>query len=131
MVKKECQGNGLMTRLVGYEIGKSRPEAVAARTQNPCVLDLMKYLCRSDALFPYSGAPQGKCEQVSRPLAYEFLGMKNFDPQTLIGVATYGGCLYGNGVPRSFDQKSNAFFERIDVDRGDSILLLGEVDDGR
>lgn len=128
IVKKEYQGNGLMTALVTYEITKSRPEIVAARTQNPCILDLMKRVCRRDALYPYSGTPQGKCRLVTSFLAYEFLRMKNFDPNTLVDIATYGRCLYGGGAPRSIYRESNGFFEKINVFRGDSILFVGEVD---
>lgn len=55
---------------------------------------------------------------------------KGANSETLIGVGTYGGCLYGNGVPRSKHEETNKFFERINALRGDSFLFIGEVKDG-
>jgi len=51
----------------------------------------------------------------------------SFNPETLIDIGTYGGCLYEKGVPESHCQESNKFFERINSERGDSILFVGEV----
>lgn len=127
VVKAEYQGNGLMKKLITYEVKESKPKILAARTQNPCILDLMKGFCKKDALYPYSGIPQEKCRLVSDFLSLRFLKMKNFNPKTLIDIGTYGRCLYRNGVPKSYYQESNDFFERINSKRGDSILFVGEV----
>jgi len=127
VVKADYQGNGLMKKLITYEVKESKPEILVARTQNPCILDLMKGFCKKDVLYPYSGIPQGKCRFVADFLSSRFLKMKNFNPGALIDIGTYGRCLYGNGMPKSYYQESNNFFERINSERGDSILFIGEV----
>lgn len=124
MVKRAFQGNGLMGDLVSLEIETSRPGVLIARTQNPCILDLMRGFCREDKLYPLAGSPEGYCRVV-----VDFLSATKggFDTGTLIGIGTYGRCLYGDGVPKSRHRDSNLFTERINPERGDSILFVGEV----
>jgi len=124
MVKRDFQGNGLMKDLISLEIGLSKPRVLVARTQNPCILDLMKSFCEKEKIYPFTGFPKGDCQTVS-----EFLNINRggFDSKTLIGLGTYGRCLYGDGVPKSNHPQSNLFMERIDPQMGDSILFIGEV----
>lgn len=128
MVRKAYQGNGLMTTLLDFEINRSRPAVLTARTQNPCILDLMREFCKRQ-LHPFTGAPKGECKAVS-----DFListQMRGMDPESLIGAGLYGRCLYGNEMPMSRHPESNRFFdERINSKRGDAVLLVGEVDCG-
>lgn len=128
MVRRAYQGNGLMTALLDFEINRSRPTVLTARTQNPCVIDLMGEFCKNQ-LYPFTGAPKGKCKVVSD--FFISTQIKSIDPESLIGIGLYGRCLYGDGVPRSRHPESNRFFdERINSERGDAVLLVGRVDHG-
>lgn len=126
MVEKSRQRNGLMRNLIAYEISQSKPEFLAARTQNPCILDLMKEFCANEEFYPLVGPPQGESRVIFQYLA-KFMGMSNMDPESLIGKGTYGRCLYGNGVPLSSNSESNRFFSQIDPQKGDSILFIGRI----
>jgi len=126
MVEKSRQGRGLMKSVVDCEINQLNPPVLAARTQNPCMLDLMKQVCNSGELYPYCGAPRGKCRLILPGLT-KLMGMTNLDPETLIGTGTYGRCLYGGGVPQSRHEESNRFFSQIDSQKGDSILFIGRA----
>ncbi len=124
IVKRTFQGNGLMKDLISLEIALSRPRILIARTQNPCILDLIKGFCCEDKFYPLAGSPEGDCRVV-----VDFLSASKggFDSENLIGTGTYGRCLYGDGVPKSRRQDSNLFMERINPERGDSVLFIGEV----
>lgn len=124
MVRETYQARGLMRNLIAFEIDESKPQVLVARTQNPCVFDLMRKFCDESNLYPYGGPPRLGCRTVSK---FMISKMGNIDLDTLIGNGTYGRCLYGDGVPQSKHSESNRFFERIDADKGDSILLVGEV----
>jgi len=126
MVKRSRQRNGLMRDLIRHEISQSKPEILAARTQNPCILDLMKEFCINEELYPLAGPPQGESRIVFEYLA-KSMGMGNMDQESLVGRGTYGKRLYGNGTPLSRNSESNRVFRQIDPNKGDSILLIGRV----
>jgi hypothetical protein len=124
MVKQAYQGKMVMGRLIGAEIARSKPRVVTARTQNPCMLDLMSNLCGD--VYPFAGRPQGVSRFVTDHFAENGMGIS--DPERLVARGVYEGCLYGEAVPRSRHLRVNRFFdERLDYEQGDALFLVGEV----
>jgi hypothetical protein len=79
--------------------------------------------------FPSLDEPDGEAVRIGERIAAR-LGMRNYEPERFLERGTYGRSLYGR-QQRANSALTDEVFDRfgIDLDRGDSILVVTDLKD--
>jgi hypothetical protein len=130
VVAAQRHDEGLATVMHRAVIRKVSPRFLATRTQNPLVYDIVRRYVSQ--LYPNASDPEGEVPREIREvadLAAAQLGCRDFQREIFVDRGTYGEPTHSPAMSqKSRDPAVNQFFGRVlDVARGDSVLLLGEV----
>lgn len=119
------QGKGGFGAMARAAIHCERPDFLILRTQNPCMYAGAAKL--TDRLFPSEAKPPTEVRDLGIFVA-GMLGMENYDASNHLGKDTYGRCLYET-IPEH--PKYSELFSRVgvDIEAGDSIIVIGEISD--
>ena len=125
VVKRNSQKKGVFLDLNKQVIEENFDKKyLVMRTQNPVIYGATKKLV--DKIYPSEDEIPKHIINIGVE-ASKRLNMKDFNEQNFVGRNTYGTCLYDKIPKHSF---SNDFFDnflRINYEKGDSIIIVGEI----
>jgi len=131
MVDPKFQGKGISSNVLKFVAARFQTDYIAARTQNPVMYSSFHKAC--DKAYP-SFHTNDKIPQIIKAigfyLAKDILKMKFYLPDKMVGIETYGHCLYGKEPLHSSKTIDEVFKKNVNLKRGDSVLLIGTISKG-
>ncbi len=129
VIAPEWQRRGINTCLTRWLVQLRRAEIVASRTQNPNIYRTLQLIC--SRVWPQlDKRTPADIQQIAACVAQKVNGtLETFDRQRLVDRETYGDTLYDT-IP--FPENTSPlikelFSQYVDAQRGDSMLVVGEV----
>lgn len=123
------QRRGINTRLTQWLVRSRDAEVVVSRTQNPNIYRTLQLLC--SRVWPQLGErTPAYIQQIGVCVAKRINAtIETFDSERLVDRGTYGSTLYDTiPPPENMSPLIQELFSRyVDVQRGDSMLVIGEV----
>lgn len=129
VIALEWQRRGVNTRLTRWLVQSRGAEIVASRTQNPNIYRTLQLVCsrvwpQLDKRTPVD------IQQISVCVAKRVNAtLETFDRERLVDRGTYGSTLYDTiSPPENMSPLIKELFSQyVNVQRGDSMLVIGEV----
>ena len=127
MVDPGFQGMNISSVIMQYLIKKMGAEFLVLRTQNPILYQSATKMCKE--IFPSINDGLNPIAKKIGCYAAEKLGMKKYDSDKMTERGTYGGCMYGREPICSILEIENWFKKTIDISQGDSMIIMGIVNE--
>jgi hypothetical protein len=129
VVSPSIQRMHVASALMGCIAIKEQATKIALRTQNPVMCKSISKTCAAiyPPVFSEGDIPQDILslgEEIAREL-----GMKNYQRELMTEKGTYGGhSLYGKKPKLEDPRQNERIAERIMIDNGDSMIIIGVLD---
>lgn len=128
-IAPEWQRRGMNTRLTQWLVQSRGAEVVVSRTPNPNIYRMLQLLCFR--VWPQLGeGTPAYIQQIGVCVAKRVnTTLETFDRERLVDRGTYGSTLYDTILPPENTSPliQELFSRYVDVQRGDSMLVVGEV----
>lgn len=126
VVDPSLQGYNYGSLLI-QEVMKSNGIKLAVlRTQSPVMYKSFAKVCKVFPSFDGKEIP-GEIRNIGRCVAENILHMQNYDQEKMTEIGTYGKSLYGEEPTLNDSELNRSFKQKINTDRGDSIIVVGEL----